>query len=140
MLFRSLIYNKCLSCHEHGCSQAPPCMTTLNGHASRAPTATQASSGTLKYQYFLTYSPVSASMKHIQMQCGVGGNQGGMSHRLQLTKGEQFAKLHKEICGSIEVNFKHLVLIRPGYWDRPRRYVPSEHFKFYKQPIFSLPS
>lgn len=36
--------------------------------------------------------------------------------------------------------FIHLVLIRSGSWDQPWRYVPSEHFNFYKQPIFSFPS
>lgn len=54
-------------------------------------------------------------------------------------KGEQFAKLHKrEIHSCIEVNFQHLVLITPGSRDQPWRYAPSEHFNFYKQPIFLL--
>lgn len=54
-------------------------------------------------------------------------------------KGEQFAKLHKsEIRNRIEVNFQHLVLITPDSRDQPWRYAPSEHFNFYKQPIYLL--
>lgn len=95
---------------------------------------------------FLTCLLSSASRRRRTSQCQWNTHKCNLGERLgrdepptAADKGEQFAKLHKrEILGCIEVNFHHLVLIRPGSWDRPERYVPSEHFNFYKQGIFLL--
>lgn len=48
---------------------------------------------------------------------------------------EQPSNIKREIRTAIEVNFNQLFLIRSGSWDQPRRYVPPERLRFYKQSI-----
>ena len=59
-----------------------------------------------------------------------------MKPKVQLTNASKPPSYIKErSLSAIEVNFKQLFLIRASSWDQPRRYLPSERLRFYKQPI-----